>query len=199
MKDNKLIFVLGEPASGKTTLISYLAKGLKKKGYSSKCFNDGVVLREICQQPEGRGYRYDDKMLVLLPGFREEILNGAYAKLAEKVDKRACAKFNFVEFTSPNWRRVLLNNFKTDLLKEAGVIFMDSRGKNGERNLKREDRVPQEYLDLFSGSVINQINGIFEKYCVVVNSGDKLELKKKAELLVGKLLEENAEGNDLAV
>jgi len=186
------IFVLGSPATGKTTFINYFMEAAAGKKKSVRVVMDNVCLWSLCPQQIGDGYYYDEGMLVLENESRERILSQVMRMVtAETLTAQGECDYCLVEFTSPKWEESIKDYFLEVMeLKPSLVSMSVEYGELGKRNREREavSRVPEEYIAMFeSNRGLRDIYNAFDKVWEVSNQADKERLKEKAVAVISDL------------
>ncbi len=188
----KTIFVLGPPASGKSTFIGYLVEEIKSAGCGAdgiKIIKDTELLKIVCPKTTGNpDYYYEGEKLIFSSSAREKIIGRLLTKTADKINI-AQNKFPWciVEFTHPNWEWALDNFFDKKLLANSILVFLNSPRKllfSHNQNRPVNQQVPVEYLETFikeENSVFPAIRNKFKLAFVVDNQKTKGSLKKQAE------------------
>lgn len=195
----KTIFVLGPPASGKSTFIGYLVKEMKSAGCGAdeiKIIKDTELLKAVCPKTaESSNYHYKGEKLIFSSSAREKIINQLLTAAAEETNKTQ-GKFLWcmVEFTHPNWQWALEKFFDKKLLAKSVLLFIYANRKlllSRNQNRPTVSQVPEEYLRIFIDSQGKQTAGIKNRFCRsfrISNQSAKEKLKEKAKEILGQIV-----------
>ena len=151
-----LVFVLGGPASGKTTLRDTLAARLIEFGLPTS--RNGIdEAQRICNPPPGRmefGYEYLQSGAIILHD-RKRLIPEAYNKLRDLVRNELNERrLVIVEFTYPDLKWAFMK-LGPDLLQDSIVFYLNAPPEvRRMRNSLREATpgyVPDRVVDEFDG------------------------------------------------
>lgn len=177
----KTIFVLGAPASGKSTFIRLFGKMAGENGQSWRWINDGEVLRNQCPLGRSEKYYYDEGALILVDDYREELLGNMWRGTAEEANRvQGSVDYCLVEFTSPDWMGIMSDFFGNFWDKGADLVFLrPGMDISTKRNAEREgaSRIPEAYLAMFPDEVdIQELGQGFDRVEVIGNEKGRDEL-----------------------
>lgn len=178
MTDGKrILWVLGAPASGKTTFINEGVEAARGVGRLINLVKDNDVLRDkIC--PRGgtsEKYHYDeDGNLIMEDIYRGEILDNLFGELAKRLAE-AKSGLTVIEFTHPKLKAIMEEYFQTCIGNSAEMVFIGCGGD--ERLIRNHGRdrgemVPEVYLGMFNQNYeqdFGQIKGLFLKSELIRN------------------------------
>ncbi|MBU2592854.1 hypothetical protein KKD61_05400 [Patescibacteria group bacterium] len=195
--ETKTVFVLGAPASGKSTFIRFFSLAAKRKGRSAFAIYDGELLRQLCPKiniGRGRGYFYRGDSLILEDDSRQRILNLVFKEVASAL-LRNQNSYNYclVEFTHPDWKMVLSNYFGEVFRLCPVLVFLTIGGRDSLRRnkLRKESSVvPDSYIRLFKGEdekTDRWFRKKFDHFFRVDNQGKKRNLYTVAADILGQL------------
>ena len=182
----KNIFILGPPASGKTTFVSFLSKSASRANKSLLFVNDGEIYRLICPKKSDhkKNYYYQGDKLIFLPQARDGILRDGLKKMAQLgLEAQGNYRYCLLEFTYPDWAEAIKNYFQKLLSLDTVLVFFDYDEKLAFlRNRKRKAslQIPKSYLLMFRDDKTTKLFSLFKKVIRINNQGSLSELEKKA-------------------
>lgn len=187
------IFVVGPPASGKTTFILLLTDKLIDNKINFRSINDLNVLFDLCQKNiKSEKYYYDDfGTLHLRSEYRAEVMDMQYRKLSQ-LWKIKFDGVSILEITNPDLEVIVQKYFGK--MFNSVLIVIDSMLDNLLlRNSLREPkfRIPNDYVCLFgpnSKQSCLKSRKYFSKMEVIENNLSVIEYHNRCENLIAKFM-----------
>jgi hypothetical protein len=147
----QLIFVIGPPAAGKTSVCQELLRLLNEAGLTSDYFCDAEVLRALCD--EDVAHNIVDGGVLLTPRVRREL----YRRLADRVLEPSDRHYAVVEL-APSKIAMVFGFYPMNLLKQSFAIEVrctlgESLNRNQQRGLRQVSQfnahVPEAFIKQF--------------------------------------------------
>jgi len=151
---SQLIFVVGPPASGKTSICNEVLRILISAGAKTSYISDGEVLKNICDE-DALETRHQVVNGVVVIG--DEVRNEIYQRLASRVTQNKDNNYIIIEIATTEWEVAFsyysAANLKYSLLIKVVSTLQECLYRNRQRHLQSPDQfntfVPESFITTF--------------------------------------------------